>query len=97
MISTMRQGIRPLCTTHRVPMNLAKFGEPTSLQVTAFKCDESDCTQAYNTSMGYFDILSNGYNRDHSQRTCASDQAPMFLEESQGTGGIWHCADRLRP
>jgi hypothetical protein len=39
-------------------MNLAKLGGPTSLQVTAFKCDESDCTQAYNTSMGYFDILA---------------------------------------
>jgi len=91
MIVTMRQEIRPLCTIHHVPMNLARFGDPAVLMVTAFKCDESGCTRAYNTSLGYFDIVEKRFLADKEQQDCRLDGSHMFLEHAQGDLERWSC------
>lgn len=92
MIVTMRPAINPLCTIHHVLMNLAQFGERHRMTVIAYKCDEPGCTRAYNSSLGYFDLVNGQIARDLSQRICPDDEQPMFLEKAQGTGGMWRCA-----
>src|SRR5262249_12981499 len=95
MIVTMREGILPLCTRHLIPMKLYKFGDPTALTVTAFKCDEVGCTRAYNSSMGYFDIVNDQFKMlDNGQQDCHQDETPMFLERVEGDIEIWRCGQR---
>ncbi len=95
MIVTMREGIRPLCSRHFGPMKLYKFGDPTGLTVRAFKCDEAGCTRAYNSSMGYFDIVNDQYKLlDKEQQDCQRDETPMFLERIEDDTEIWRCGQR---
>lgn len=91
MIVTMRQGIQPLCTIHHSRMNLAQFGSPTDLMVTAYKCDEPGCTRAYNSSLGYFDITTHGFLGDKEQQDCRDDGTHMFLEQVHGDTELWSC------
>lgn len=92
MIVRMREGIRPLCTRHLGPMKLYTFGDPTGLAVRAFKCDEADCTRAYNSSLGYFDIVNDQYRLlDKEQQDCHLDETHMFLERIEGDVEFWRC------
>jgi hypothetical protein len=91
MIVTMRQDIQPLCTIHRFPMALAQFGDPAALMVKAYKCDEAGCTRAYNTSLGYFDILQGRFLADKEQQNCRADGNHMFLEKVYGDTETWSC------
>ena len=54
----MRQGIRPLCTTDRVPMNLASLASQLPYKARHSSAMNRTVRRAYNTSMGYFDILA---------------------------------------
>jgi hypothetical protein len=92
MIVTMRLGIRPLCTQHHKPMNLAQFGETTGLTMKAFKCDEAGCTQAYNSSMGYFDLVQDRPLMQKDQQKCPEDDTAMFLESVAGPDDVYRCA-----
>jgi len=92
MIVTMRQGIGPVCTTHLGPMKLHKFGEPTGLTVSAYKCEEVSCTRAYNTSMGYFDIVNDRFVLlEKEQQDCDVDETRMFLEQVSSDSEVWRC------
>jgi hypothetical protein len=76
-------------------MNLAKFGDPTALMVAAFKCDAAGCTRAYNSSMGYFDIVNDQFQLlEKEQQDCHRDETPMFLESIAGDTEIWRCGQR---
>lgn len=95
MIVTMREGIRPLCTTHGSPMKLYKFGDPAGPMFKAFTCEESECTRAYNTSMGYFDIVNDNFRLlDKEQQDCHRDETPMYLERIAGDTEVWLCGQR---
>jgi len=73
-------------------MKLYKFGDPTGLTVLAYKCDEASCTRAYNTSMGYFDIVNDQYKLlDKEQQDCHRDETHMFLERVERDTEIWCC------
>ena len=94
MIVTMRPGIEPLCTVHHTPMNFAQFGEPTSLMMKAYKCDQARCTQAYNSSQGYFDLVNNRLvHLEKEHEDCHSCELPMYLESVSKDGTeTWRCA-----
>lgn len=93
MIVTMRQGIRPLCTEHSIPMTLRQFGDPAAFRVMAFKCDEAGCTCAYNSISGYFDFVNDQIQRlNKEQNDCHQDETHMFLERIEGESEIWRCA-----
>jgi hypothetical protein len=92
MIVTMRPGIRPLCTDRHKLMNFAQFGEPTQLTVKAYKCDEAGCTRAYNSSLGYFDLVEDRPLMGKSQQKCPQDDTPVFLESIAGPDDIYRCA-----
>lgn len=93
MIVTMRTGIEPKCTRHGGPMNLAQFGEPTGLQIKAYKCDKGSCTRAYNSSMGYFDIVEDRCLLQKEQQRCGTCDLPMYLDSVNPDGTeTWRCA-----
>ena len=91
MIVTMRQGIKPLCNQCGTPMELCQFGEPTGLMMKAYKCDS--CTRAFNSSQGYFDLVSDQLVRlNQEQEDCHCCELPMYLESVEGQNEIWRCA-----
>ncbi len=93
MIVTMRPGIEPLCDKCLCPMALAKFGDPTGLTMKAFKCGEKNCTRAYNSSFGYFDIVNDGYLQQKHQQKCLDDGTPMYMDAiSPESIETWRCA-----
>ena len=93
MIVTMRPGIEPLCDKCLCPMTLHLFGEPTSLIVKAFKCGETGCTRAYNSSLGYFDIVNDRYAQQKEQQRCSEDETPMYMDAINPEGiETWSCA-----
>lgn len=93
MMVTMRPGIEPLCDQCLVPMTMHQFGEPTGLTVKAFKCGEPGCTRAYNSSFGYFDIVSDRYARQKEQQLCSEDGTPMYMDAISPEGiETWRCA-----
>jgi len=75
-------------------MNLAQFGDPAGLTVKAYKCDERDCTRAYNSSQGYFDIVNDAIVLlEKEQQDCHSCELPMFLDAVNPDGTeTWRCA-----
>lgn len=93
MIVTMQPEIEPLCDKCLFPMTLHKFGESTSLTVRAFKCGETGCTRAYNSSFGYFDIVDDRYARQKEQQICPEDAMPMYMHAISPEGvETWRCA-----
>ena len=74
-------------------MALAQFGEPTGLTMKAFKCGERDCTRAYNSSLGYFDIVNDRYLQLKHQQLCPDDGMPMYMDAiSPESIETWRCA-----
>jgi len=91
---TTRPAIKPLCTRHHVIMILAEFGEQTGVRVRAYKCGEPDCTRAYNSSQGYFDLVDGSTMLlQMEQRDCPDCGLPMYLRSLQPDGTeTWRCA-----
>jgi len=94
MIVTMRAGISPKCTRHRVAMKPCRIGEPTGFNMQAYACDVNGCTRAYNSSRGYFDIVNEQFvQQDNEQQDCHRCDLPMYLDEvSSDRMEVWRCA-----
>jgi hypothetical protein len=87
----MRPGIAPLCDKHKSPTTLSRY-EGGSFGMHAFACDKSECTRAYNTSSGYFDVVNGSVVLRKEQQLCPVDGTAMFLESvRQGGAEIWRC------
>ncbi|HUJ39382.1 MAG TPA: hypothetical protein VLW54_02450 [Candidatus Acidoferrales bacterium] len=91
---TTRPVIKPLCTRHHSLMALGEFGEQAGVPVQAYKCGEADCTRAYNSSQGYFDLVDDGVMLlQMEQRDCPDCGLPMYLRSLQPDGAeTWRCA-----
>jgi len=91
---TTRPTIKPLCTRHHASMSLAEFGEQSGVTIQAYKCAEPDCTRAYNSSQGYFDLVDEGVMLlQMEQQDCPDCGLPMYLRAIQADGAeTWRCA-----
>jgi len=91
---TTRPTIKPLCTRHHTIMGRAEFGELTGVTVQAYKCGQADCTRAYNSAQGYFDIVDGRTMvLQMEQRDCPDCGLPMYLRSLQpDSTEIWRCA-----
>ena len=91
---TTRPTIKPLCTRHHAIMILAEFGELDGISVQAYKCGEADCTRAYNSSQGYFDLVDGSTMLlQMEQQDCPDCGLPMYLRALQADGAeTWRCA-----
>jgi hypothetical protein len=94
MLLTTRPAIKPLCTRHHAIMSLAEVGELTGVTFQAYKCGEPDCTRAYNSSQGYFDLVDDGVMLlQMEQQDCPDCGLPMYLRSLQADGTeTWRCA-----
>ena len=75
-------------------MSPAELGDLTGVTIQAYKCGERDCTRAYNSSQGYFDLVGgSSMLLQMEQQDCPDCGLPMYLRSVQ-TGGteIWRCA-----
>lgn len=86
MIVTMRAEIEPKCTRHHLGMTLHQFGEPTGLMMRAYTCNANNCTQAYNSSQGYFDIVNDRVLLQREQQDCHRCELPMYLDAANSDG-----------
>jgi hypothetical protein len=60
MIVAMRDNIKPLCDRHFSLMKLEGFAaQNIQLTFRAYVCKEPGCTRAYNSTIGYHDIIMN--------------------------------------
>jgi hypothetical protein len=94
MIVTMRSGIAPKCNVHpELGMTLRQLGEPTGLTMKAYVCNAKDCIEAYNSSIGYFDLVNDRVLRRKEQQFCRKCETPLYLDtlNSDGTE-TWRCA-----
>ena len=91
---TTRPAIKPLCTHHHVLMMAAEFGDLAGVTVQAYKCFEANCTRAYNSSQGYFDLVDgNTMVLQMEQQDCPDCGLPMYLRAWQADGTeTWRCA-----
>jgi len=91
---TTRPAIKPLCTRHHALMIAAEFGELAGVTVHAYKCFEANCTRAYNSSQGYFDLVDgNTMLLQMEQQDCPDCGLPMYLRSWQPDGReTWRCA-----
>jgi hypothetical protein len=90
---TTRPVIKPLCTRHHTLMNPAEFGEQNGVTVQAYRCGEADCTRAYNSSQGYFDLVDGSTMLlQMEQQDCPDCGLPMYLRAVQPDGTeTWRC------
>ena len=91
MIVTMREDIWPLCDKHMAPTKLTLLQSGT-LSAKAFACSVAGCTRVYNGSLGYFDVMEDGWLAEKYQQKCPQDGSPMFLENVSGKTENWCCA-----
>ena len=91
---TTRPIIKPLCTRHHAVMIPAEFGELAGVTVQAYRCAQADCTRAYNSSQGYFDLEDGVMLLQMEQRDCPDCGLPMYLRAVEAAGGAetWRCA-----
>ena len=93
MLVTMRPGIKPKCTRHYTTMLPSDSGIAAEITIGAYKCDEPNCTRAYNSSQGYFDIVDAGVIvLQMEQHDCSNCGLPMYLHSFHADGTeTWRC------
>jgi hypothetical protein len=99
MIVAMRDNIKPLCDRHFSLMKLEGFAaQNIQLTFRAYVCKEPGCTRAYNSTIGYHDIIMNkGVSfAERIRRECPDDKTFMFVSGINEDSGeqTWTCAQR---
>jgi len=88
--------IQPLCDRDQSPMSETIL-EDRSIErpFPVYRCQMSDCTRAYTTSLGYFNVEGSGILLDKfGKQTCPDCEASMYLAayNPETEDEIWRCA-----
>jgi ribosomal protein S27AE len=96
MTRTAQPEIQPLCDRDQSPM-IERILEDQLIEYPfpAYCCEMSDCTRAYTTSLGYFNVEGSGILLDKfGKQTCPNCGASMYLAayNPETEDETWRCA-----
>ena len=96
MTRTAQREIQPLCARDQSPMS-ETIVEDQLIEhpFPAYRCEMSNCTRAYTTSLGYFSVEGSGILLDKfGKQTCPNCEASMYLAayNPETEGETWRCA-----
>ena len=88
--------IQPLCDRDQSPMSETILEDQLiERPFPAYRCEMSDCTRAYTTSLGYFNVEGSGILLDKfGKQTCPNCEASMYLAayNPEREDETWRCA-----
>ena len=87
--------IQPLCDRDQSPMSEMILEDRLIEPFPVYRCQMSDCTRAYTTSLGYFNVEGSGILLDKfGKQTCPNCEASMYLAayNPETEDETWRCA-----